>query len=85
MIKSRFVSWTYPDCQPAPYIGECITANEVNLCLSIQTFQECVHSQSYSYIRLDTICNPTERDAIPISGRMMNTFLQKTPLSWELL
>ena len=46
-----------------PHIGEYITANEVNLCLSIQTFQECVHSQSYSYM-LDTICNPTERDEI---------------------
>ena len=31
-----------------PNIGEYITANEVNLCLSIQTFQEAVHSQSYS-------------------------------------
>lgn len=46
-----------------PHIGEYITANEVNLCLSIQTFQECVHSQSYSYM-LDTICNPTQRDEI---------------------
>lgn len=46
-----------------PNIGEYITANEVNLCLSIQAFQECVHSQSYSYM-LDTICNPTERDTI---------------------
>ena len=46
-----------------PNIGEYITANEVNLCLSIQTFQECVHSQSYSYM-LDTICNPTERNNI---------------------
>ena len=44
-----------------PCIGEYITANEVNLCLSIQTFQECVHSQSYSYM-LDTICAPTRRD-----------------------
>ena len=46
-----------------PHIGEYITANEVNLCLSIQTFQECVHSQSYSYM-LDTICSPTQRDDI---------------------
>ena len=46
-----------------PNIGEYITANEVNLCLSIQTFQECVHSQSYSYM-LDTICSPTERNNI---------------------
>ena len=29
-----------------PNIGAYITANEVNLCLSIQAFQECVHSQS---------------------------------------
>ncbi|MCU6747820.1 MULTISPECIES: ribonucleotide-diphosphate reductase subunit beta [Lachnospiraceae] len=43
-----------------PCIGEYITANEVNLCLNIQTFQECVHSQSYSYM-LDTICSPDER------------------------
>lgn len=46
-----------------PSVGEYITANEVNLCLTIQSFQECVHSQSYSYM-LDTICNPQERDAI---------------------
>ena len=36
-----------------PNIGEYITANEVNLCLTIQAFQEAVHSQSYGYI-LDT-------------------------------
>ncbi len=46
-----------------PCIGEYITANEVNLCLSIQAFQECVHSQSYSYM-LDTICSPVERNDI---------------------
>lgn len=43
-----------------PSIGEYITANEVNLCLAIQTFQEAVHSQSYSYM-LDSICLPEER------------------------
>lgn len=43
-----------------PCVGEYITANEVNLCLNIQTFQECVHSQSYSYM-LDTICSPDVR------------------------
>ena len=46
-----------------PNIAQFVTANEVNLCLSIQTFQECIHSQSYSYM-LDTICNPTERNDI---------------------
>ncbi|PNV61127.1 ribonucleotide-diphosphate reductase subunit beta [Clostridium sp. chh4-2] len=43
-----------------PAIGEYVTANEINLCLSIQTFQEAVHSQSYSYM-LDTICEPQKR------------------------
>lgn len=46
-----------------PAIGEYITANEVNLCLSIQTFQEAVHSQSYSYM-LDTICEPQARNEV---------------------
>lgn len=46
-----------------PRISEYITANEVNLCLSIQTFQESLHSQSYSYM-LDTICSPEERNKI---------------------
>ncbi|MGP1601440.1 ribonucleotide-diphosphate reductase subunit beta [Treponema sp.] len=46
-----------------PAIGEYITANEVNLCLAIQTYQEAIHSQSYGYM-LDTICNPAERSEI---------------------
>ena len=44
-----------------PTVSEYITANEVNLCLHIQAFQECIHSQSYSYM-LDTICSPEERN-----------------------
>lgn len=43
-----------------PNIMGYITANEINLCLSIQSFQEAVHSQSYSYM-LDTICEPQTR------------------------
>ena len=46
-----------------PCISEYITANEVNLCLHIQAFQECVHSQSYSYM-LDSICSPEQRNSI---------------------
>lgn len=46
-----------------PNICEYVTANEVNLCLHIQSFQECVHSQSYSYM-LDSICSPEKRDEI---------------------
>ena len=33
-----------------PNINEYITAPEVNLILSLQTYQEAVHSQSYAYI-----------------------------------
>ena len=46
-----------------PNVSEYVTANEVNLCLNIQTFQEAVHSQSYSYM-LDTICSPEQRNDI---------------------
>lgn len=46
-----------------PNISAYVTANEINLCLDIQTFQECVHSQSYSYM-LDTICSPEKRNEI---------------------
>ena len=46
-----------------PNISDYITANEVNLCLSIQAFQEAVHSQSYSYM-LDTICEPQQRTEV---------------------
>lgn len=43
-----------------PNITNYVTANEINLCLTIQSFQEAVHSQSYGYM-LDTICSPEER------------------------
>ncbi len=46
-----------------PTVGDYITANEINLCLTIQAFQEAVHSQSYGYI-LDSVCSPEEREAI---------------------
>lgn len=46
-----------------PVIGNYITANEINLCLTIQAFQEAVHSQSYGYM-LDSICSPEERNEI---------------------
>ncbi len=46
-----------------PTVSDYITANEINLCLTIQAFQEAVHSQSYGYI-LDTVCSPEERTEI---------------------
>ena len=44
-------------------INNYVTASEVNLCLTIQAFQEAVHSQSYSYM-LDSICSPEQRNEI---------------------
>ncbi len=46
-----------------PEVAAYITANEINLCLTIQSFQEAIHSQSYSYM-LDTICEPQQRNEV---------------------
>ena len=46
-----------------PNFNDYITAPEVNLILSIQAYQEAIHSQSYSVI-LETVVNATERDEI---------------------
>lgn len=44
-------------------INNYITASEINLCLTIQSFHEAIHSQAYSYM-LDTICPPHKRNEI---------------------
>ncbi|MDD3144915.1 MAG: ribonucleotide-diphosphate reductase subunit beta [Candidatus Gracilibacteria bacterium] len=46
-----------------PNFSEYITAPEVNLILSIQTYQEAIHSQSYATI-LETVVDSKERDEI---------------------
>jgi ribonucleoside-diphosphate reductase beta chain len=46
-----------------PNFNNYITAPEVNLILSIQAYQEAIHSQSYSVI-LETVVNSHERDEI---------------------
>lgn len=46
-----------------PNFAEFVTAPEVNLCLSVHSFQEAVHSQSYGYI-LDTVVEASKRDLI---------------------
>lgn len=46
-----------------PNFNEYITAPEVNLILSIQAYQEAIHSQSYATI-LETIVDSSERDEI---------------------
>ncbi len=73
-----------------PSITEYITSSEICLCLNIQSFQECLHSQSYSYM-LDSICPPDKRQEIlyqwkddehllrrnEFIGSLYNDFLQK--------
>jgi len=46
-----------------PKISEYITAPEINLVLSIQTYQEAIHSQSYAYT-IESIIPQERRDEI---------------------
>lgn len=66
-----------------PNVSEYVTANEVNLCLHIQTFQECVHSQSYSYM-LDTICSPEKRNEILYQWRDDRHLLKRNTFIGDL-
>lgn len=66
-----------------PSIGQYITANEVNLCLTIQAFQEAVHSQSYSYM-LDSICSPVERNSILYQWKDDDHLLKRNTFIGEL-
>lgn len=66
-----------------PAIGEYVTANEINLCLAIQTFQEAVHSQSYSYM-LDTICDPQTRNEVLYQWKSDEHLLKRNTFIGEL-
>ncbi len=46
-----------------PHFSDYVTAPEVNLLLSIQSYQEAIHSQSYATI-LETVVDAKEREAI---------------------
>lgn len=64
-------------------INNYITASEVNLCLTIQAFQEAVHSQSYSYM-LDTICSPEKRNEILYQWKDDKTLLERNKFIGDL-
>lgn len=66
-----------------PNVSDYITANEVNLCLTIQAFQEAVHSQSYGYM-LDTICSPEERTDILYQWREDEHLLKRNKFIGDL-
>ena len=59
-----------------PNLSRYITASEVASLLNIQTFQEEIHAQSYSYI-LDTVTNPITRDKIYDEWRTDKTLLAR--------
>lgn len=50
-------------CENLPRISSYFSAPEISSLLNIQSFQEEIHAQSYSYI-LDTVTNPLNRDKI---------------------
>ncbi|MGL4772830.1 MAG: ribonucleotide-diphosphate reductase subunit beta [Clostridium sp.] len=64
-------------------INNYITASEVNLCLTIQAFQEAVHSQSYSYM-LDTICSPEKRNEILFQWKDDKILLERNKFIGDL-
>lgn len=64
-------------------INNYITASEVNLCLTIQSFQEAVHSQSYSYM-LDTICSPEKRNEILYQWKDDKVLLERNKFIGDL-
>jgi ribonucleoside-diphosphate reductase beta chain len=66
-----------------PNINEYITAPEVNLCLTVQTFQEAVHSQSYAYI-LDSVCSSEAREDIYNQWREDKHLLQRNRFITDL-
>lgn len=64
-------------------INNYITASEINLCLTIQAFQEAVHSQSYSYM-LDTICSPEKRNEILYQWKNDEVLLERNKFIGDL-
>ncbi|MEQ8153655.1 MAG: ribonucleotide-diphosphate reductase subunit beta [Clostridiaceae bacterium] len=64
-------------------INNFITASEVNLCMTIQAFQEALHSQSYSYI-LDSICSPEKRNEILYQWKEDKVLLERNRFIGDL-
>lgn len=59
-----------------PHFNDYITSPEVNLILSIQAYQEAIHSQSYGTI-LETVVESKERDEIYYFWRTDKTLLER--------
>jgi len=59
-----------------PHFSDYITSSEVNLILSIQSFQEAIHSQSYTTI-LETVVDAKEREEIYYFWRTDKVLLER--------
>jgi len=59
-----------------PNFNDYITAPEVNLILSIQAYQEAIHSQSYATI-LETVVDSKDRDRIYYFWREDKNLLER--------
>lgn len=66
-----------------PNFSEYITSPEVNLLLSIQSFQEAIHSQSYTTI-LESVVDSKEREAIYYFWRNDPTLLERNKYIGEI-
>ncbi len=66
-----------------PNFADYITSPEVNLLLSIQSFQEAIHSQSYTTI-LETVVDAKEREAIYYFWRDDKTLLERNKYIGEI-
>ncbi len=66
-----------------PNFNDYITAPEVNLILSIQAYQEAIHSQSYATI-LETVVDPKDRDEIYYFWRDDKHLLERNEFIWGI-
>lgn len=64
-----------------PNFNDYITAPEVNLILSIQAYQEAIHSQSYATI-LETVVDSKEREEIYYFWRDDKLLLERNKFIW---
>lgn len=66
-----------------PNFSEYITAPEVNLILSIQAYQEAIHSQSYATI-LETVVDSADRDEIYYFWKTDKHLLERNEFIWGI-
>ena len=66
-----------------PNFNEYITAPEVNLILSIQAYQEAIHSQSYATI-LETVVDAKDREDIYYFWREDKHLLERNEFIWAI-